>query len=30
VPAQYFQAISLDASRPKGVVIYDEAFNVRV
>jgi putative acetyltransferase len=26
VPAEYFQAISFDSSRPKGIVIYDEAF----
>jgi putative acetyltransferase len=28
VPAEYFQAISLDASRPRGIVTYHEAFNV--
>ncbi len=27
VPPEYFQAISLDSSRPKGIVTYDEAFN---
>ena len=26
VPAEYFQAISFDSSRPKGIVTYDEAF----
>jgi putative acetyltransferase len=28
VPSEYFQALSFDSSRPKGVVTYDEAFNV--
>jgi putative acetyltransferase len=27
VPAQYFQALFLDSSRPKGIVTYHEAFN---
>jgi predicted N-acetyltransferase YhbS len=27
VPAEYFQAISFDSSRPKGFVAYDESFN---
>jgi putative acetyltransferase len=26
VPPEYFQAISFDSSRPKGIVTYDEAF----
>jgi putative acetyltransferase len=29
VPAEYFQAISLDFSRPHGIVKYAEAFNAR-
>jgi putative acetyltransferase len=29
VPPEYFQAISLDASRPHGTVSYHEAFNAR-
>jgi putative acetyltransferase len=27
VPPEYFQAISLDSSRPRGIVSYHEAFN---
>jgi len=29
VPPRYFQAISLDSSRPRGTVSYHEAFNVQ-
>ena len=29
VPPEYFQAISLDSSRPHGTVAYPEAFNTR-
>jgi putative acetyltransferase len=29
VPREYFQAISLDSSRPHGTVSYHEAFNAR-
>ncbi len=29
VPAEYFQALAFDASRPRGTVAYHEAFNVR-
>ncbi len=29
VPPEYFQALSLDASRPRGTVAYHEAFNAR-
>jgi putative acetyltransferase len=29
VPPKYFQAISLDSSRPRGTVSYHEAFNAR-
>jgi putative acetyltransferase len=29
VPREYFQAISLDSSRPHGTVAYHEAFNAR-
>jgi putative acetyltransferase len=29
VPAEYFQAISFDSSRPRGVVVYHAAFNAK-
>jgi len=29
VPPQYFQAISLDSSRPQGTVAYHQAFGAR-
>jgi putative acetyltransferase len=29
VPAEYFQAVSFDSSRPRGTVAYHEAFNVK-
>jgi putative acetyltransferase len=29
VPAEYFQAVSFDSTKPRGIVTYHEAFNAR-